>query len=144
MRRSRARSIRWVATEETGGYKGYGLALVVELLTGILAGAAFGPNVVSLFSTHEGPADLGETFVVIDPAAIDEPGGFEARLETLSTSWSRRRVTPDAPGPVLIHGAPEAAAERRADERGRRHRPGAPRVAGRRSGERLGVPLPAT
>ena len=31
-------------TEETAGYKGYGLALIVEVLTGILAGAAFGPE----------------------------------------------------------------------------------------------------
>ena len=27
-------------------------------------------------------------------------------------------MTPEAPGPVLVHGAPEAEAERRADERG--------------------------
>src|SRR5262249_33635302 len=36
--------------EDTAGYKGYGLALIVELLTGILAGAAFGPNIVGTFS----------------------------------------------------------------------------------------------
>ena len=130
--------------EATGGYKGYGLAMVVELLTGILGGAAFGPNVVSLFSTHEGPADLGETFVVIDPAAIDDaPGGFESRLETLLGQLVAAPVTPEAPGPVLVHGAPEAEAERRADERGIA-------VDGEhfRSmvslGERLGVPVPAT
>jgi LDH2 family malate/lactate/ureidoglycolate dehydrogenase len=129
--------------EATGGYKGYGLAVVVELLTGILGGAAFGPNVVSLFSTHEGPADLGETFVVIDPAAIDDgPGGFEQRLETLLTQLVEAPVAPDAPGPVLVHGAPEAAAEERAAARGiavdgEHHRS---MVA---LGERLGVPFPA-
>ena len=130
--------------EVTGGYKGYGLAMVVELLTGILGGAAFGPNVVSLFSTHEGPADLGETFVVIDPAAIDDtPGGFERRLETLLGQLVEAPVAPGAPGPVLVHGAPEAEAERRADARGIA-------VDGEhyRSlvdlGERLGVPVPST
>jgi LDH2 family malate/lactate/ureidoglycolate dehydrogenase len=130
--------------EHSGGYKGYGLAMVVELLTGILGGAAFGPNVVSLFSTHEGPADLGETFVVIDPAAIDDAtGGFERRLETLLGQLVEAPVAPDAPGPVLVHGAPEAEAERRADDRGIA-------VDGEhyRSlvelGERLGVPVPAT
>ena len=98
---------------------------------------------VSLFSTHEGPADLGETFVVIDPAAIDDtPGGFEQRLETLLSQLVEAPVTPDAPGPVLVHGAPEAEAERRADARGIA-------VDGEhfRSlvslGERLGVPVPA-
>lgn len=130
--------------EVTGGYKGYGLAMVVELLTGILGGAAFGPNVVSLFSTHEGPADLGETFVVIDPAAIDDaPGGFERRLETLLGRLVEAPVAPGAPGPVLVHGAPEAEAEQRADARGIA-------VDGEhyRSlvdlGERLSVPVPST
>lgn len=130
--------------EITGGYKGYGLALVVELLTGILGGAAFGPNVVSLFSTHEGPADLGEAFMVIDPTVIDdEPGGFERRLETLLGQLIEAPVAPGAPGPVVIHGAPEAEAERRADERGI-----AVDAEHHRSlvelGERLGVPLPAS
>ena len=32
--------------EATGGHKGYGLSLAVDLLTGVLAGAAFGPNIV--------------------------------------------------------------------------------------------------
>jgi LDH2 family malate/lactate/ureidoglycolate dehydrogenase len=29
----------------TGGYKGYGLAMMVELFCGVLGGADFGPNV---------------------------------------------------------------------------------------------------
>ncbi len=128
--------------EATGGYKGYGLAVVVDLLTGVLGGTAFGRDVVSLFATHEGPADLGETFMVIDPSAIDdEPGGFEHRLEALLTQMVEAPLAPDAPGPVLVHGALEAEAERRATERGiavdgEHHRT---LVA---LGDRLDVPLP--
>jgi L-2-hydroxycarboxylate dehydrogenase (NAD+) len=128
--------------EATGGYKGYGLALVVDLLTGILGGAAFGPNTVSLFSTHEGPANLGETFIAIDPAAIDEPGAFEARMEVLVSQLMAAPTVPDAPGPVLIPGAPEAEAERLAARRGvvidREHHESLLGVAAR-----MGVPLPA-
>lgn len=29
----------------SGGYKGYGLAMMVEVLCGILSGANFGPNI---------------------------------------------------------------------------------------------------
>lgn len=130
--------------ESMGGHKGYGLAMVVELLTGILGAAAFGPNVVSLFSTHEGPADLGHAFMAIDPAVIDdEPGGFEHRLETLLGQLVDAPLTPDAPGPVLVHGAPEVAAEQRAAERGIA-------VDGEHFrtlvalGERLDVPVPPT
>ncbi len=32
-------------SEETGGYKGYGLGMMVEVLGGILGGGAFGKNI---------------------------------------------------------------------------------------------------
>ena len=40
-----------------GGYKGYGLAMMVEILCGVLSGGAFGPN-VRTWRTHEKPANL--------------------------------------------------------------------------------------
>jgi len=128
--------------EETAGYKGYGLGLVVDLLTGVLAGAAFGPNVIPLFSTHDGIADLGQLFWVIDPSALDEPGAFEGRLETYLGQLVDAPLIPDAPGRVLIPGEPETAAERRAAARGvvidREHHDSLTVIA-----ERFGVPLPA-
>ena len=103
--------------EATGGHKGYGLGLAVDLLTGVLAGATFGPNIIGLFST-EAPSDLGQTFIVIDPAAVDAPGAFEARLEGYLDQLVAAPTIPDAPGRVLVPGEPEAEAERRSDERG--------------------------
>jgi LDH2 family malate/lactate/ureidoglycolate dehydrogenase len=93
--------------EETGGYKGYGLALVVELLTGILSDAAFGPNIIGLFST-EGRSDLGQFFMAIDPEAVGDAKGFEARLERLLAQLTSAPLVPGAPGPVLYPGQPEA------------------------------------
>src|SRR5436190_6934597 len=98
--------------EETAGYKGYGLGLAVDLLTGILGGAAFGPNIIGLFAT-DAPSDLGQAFAVIDPAAIDDPGAFESRIERYFDQLTAAETIPDAPGRVLIPGEPEAAAERR-------------------------------
>src|SRR5215212_4247586 len=103
--------------EATGGHKGYGLALAVDLLTGVLGGAAFGPNIIGLFST-EAPSDLGQAFVVIDPAAIGSRDAFEARLEGYLEQLIAAPTAPGAPGRVLVAGEPEAEAERRADERG--------------------------
>jgi LDH2 family malate/lactate/ureidoglycolate dehydrogenase len=103
--------------EATGGHKGYGLSLAVDLLTGVLAGAAFGPNIIGLFST-EAPSDLGQTFIVFDPAAVDAPGAFEARLEGYLGQLVAAPTIPGAPGRVLVPGEPEAEAERRSDERG--------------------------
>jgi len=127
--------------EETGGYKGYGLAVAVDMLTGVLAGAAYGPSIASLFSTHEGESNLGHAFLVIDPSAIDEAGAFEGRLEDFLGTLVAAPTVPDARGRVLIHGEPEAEAERIAARRGvvidREHHETLLALA-----DRLGVPLP--
>jgi LDH2 family malate/lactate/ureidoglycolate dehydrogenase len=126
--------------EATAGYKGYGLALAVDLLTGVLGGATFGPNIIGLFST-EAPSDLGQTFVVLDPAAIDEPGAFERRLEGYLEQLVAAPLAPGAPGRVLIPGEPEAAADARSADHGvvidGVHADGL-----RSLGARLGVPFP--
>jgi L-2-hydroxycarboxylate dehydrogenase (NAD+) len=103
--------------EATGGHKGYGLALAVDLLTGVLGGAAFGPNILGLFST-EGPSNLGQAFIVIDPAAIGTREAFEGRLEGYLDQLVAAPTVPGAAGRVHGPGEPEAEAERRADERG--------------------------
>ena len=41
----------------TGGYKGYGLAMMVEVFTGLLAGAAVGPN-IRRWRSNDRPANL--------------------------------------------------------------------------------------
>jgi L-2-hydroxycarboxylate dehydrogenase (NAD+) len=97
--------------ESTAGYKGYGLSLIVELLTGILSGAAFGPNIIGLFSTA-GKSDLGQFYMAIDPEAIDEPSAFVARLEKLIDQLTHAPLIPNAPGPVLYPGQPESERER--------------------------------
>jgi LDH2 family malate/lactate/ureidoglycolate dehydrogenase len=126
--------------EESAGYKGYGLALIVELLTGILAGAAFGPNIIGLFST-EAKSDLGQWYLAIDPAAVSSPGEFEARLETLLTQLTEAPLIPDAPGPVIYPGQPEAEHEERSRREGividRAHHANLLALA-----RRLDVPLP--
>src|SRR5439155_1189941 len=63
-----------------------------------------------------GPSDLGQLFMAVDPAAIDDDGGFVERMETLCAELSSAPPAPDAPGPVLIPGQPEVereAAQRR-------------------------------
>ena len=99
-------------TEATAGYKGYGLALLVDVLTGVLAAANFGSRVVP-FSRTEGPSNLGQSFIAIDPAGVED--GFEARLETLLDELVNAPLAPDAVGPVLIPGQPEA--QREAEQR---------------------------
>jgi L-2-hydroxycarboxylate dehydrogenase (NAD+) len=103
--------------EHTAGYKGYGLSVMVDILTGVVAGAAFGPHIVGLFSTGQ-PSDLGHAFWVLDPAAVEPNGGFSKRLEAYLDELVAAETQPGAPGRVLVPGEPEAEAERRADRRG--------------------------
>lgn len=128
--------------ERTGGHKGYGLTLLVDILTGVLSGATAGPEIVPLFSPAHGRSDLGQAFIVIDPAAIDEPGAFEARLEYELDLLVAAKPAPGSPGRVLIPGEPEAEAERLSAERGvvidAQHRDSLGLLA-----ERYGEPLPA-
>lgn len=55
-------------SEKTSGYKGYGLAAMVETLCGVLAGAKFATNVRhwTLTGADEAP-DLGQFFLALDP-----------------------------------------------------------------------------
>jgi LDH2 family malate/lactate/ureidoglycolate dehydrogenase len=101
--------------EETAGYKGYGLAMMVDILTGVLGGANFGSRVIP-FSTTLGPSDLGQLFVAIDPASITP--GFEERMAALCEELTTAPLAPGAPGRVLIPGEPEADLEARQREDG--------------------------
>ena len=127
-------------TEETAGYKGYGLSLIVEMFSGILAGAAFGPNIIGLFST-DAPSNLGQWYLAIDPAAIGDPGAFETRLERLLEQLTEAPLIPNAPGPVLYPGQPEAERAERSNRDGvvidREHHANLLKLA-----RRLRVPLP--
>jgi LDH2 family malate/lactate/ureidoglycolate dehydrogenase len=130
-------------TEESGGYKGYGLSLLVDILTGVLSGGTPGPLIAQFHTPSERPPNVAQTFIVVDPDAIDEPGAFVAGMERELELLIEARVAPGAPGRVLIPGEPEAAAERRAEERGV-VLDGAHLGSLRRLADRFAVPLPET
>lgn len=51
-----------------GGAKGYALALAIEIMTGVLSGAAFGPHVNNLYKEGDPPANVGHCFILLDIA----------------------------------------------------------------------------
>jgi LDH2 family malate/lactate/ureidoglycolate dehydrogenase len=63
-----------------GGYKGYGITLMVDLLTGVLANSCYGPRVQGL-DIVEAIGGVGHTFMAIDVAAFDEVAEFKARMD---------------------------------------------------------------
>ncbi|CAG2213782.1 unnamed protein product [Mytilus edulis] len=89
-------------TEESSGYKGYGLAMMVEVLCGVLSGGAFGLTHRPA-RTHDRPADYGQCFIAIDPDNFAE--GFTERMQSLMDSC--RNQEPADQDPVLVAGDPE-------------------------------------
>jgi LDH2 family malate/lactate/ureidoglycolate dehydrogenase len=64
-----------------GGYKGYGLALVVGLIAGTLNGAAMGRDVIDFNADAASATNTGQAIVAIDPAAFGELGEFKAAVD---------------------------------------------------------------
>jgi LDH2 family malate/lactate/ureidoglycolate dehydrogenase len=63
-----------------GGYKGYGITLIVDLLTGVLADSCYGPRVQGL-DVVEAVGGVGHTFMAVDVAAFDDISAFKARMD---------------------------------------------------------------
>ncbi|XP_050023217.1 uncharacterized oxidoreductase YjmC [Dermacentor andersoni] len=101
-------------TIETSGYKGYGLAMMVDLFCGVLSSAHYGNNIRSWLNVTD-PADLGQCFVAINPAAFAP--GFEGRMQDLmNTARSQEPATPGVP--VQVPGDPERKHMAKCDAQG--------------------------
>uniref|UniRef100_A0A0R3RS37 Malate/L-lactate dehydrogenase n=1 Tax=Elaeophora elaphi TaxID=1147741 RepID=A0A0R3RS37_9BILA len=88
--------------EFTGGYKGYGLGALVEIICGILGGAQWGPHIRQWMSTAV-VADLGQCFIAINPDGFAP--NFENRLQEFIDSM--RGLKPVDNKRVLVAGDPE-------------------------------------
>lgn len=67
----------------TGGYKGFGMATVIEALSGVLGGGLFGTDVPALKSFGQDPLITSGFYLAINPAhfmALDE---FRGRIDRL-------------------------------------------------------------
>ncbi|MCX7685820.1 MAG: Ldh family oxidoreductase [Acetobacteraceae bacterium] len=97
------------ATTETGGHKGYGLAVMVQILAATLLGAPFPPLHHARRAPGEGDA-LGHLLVAFSPAAF--AGGQEIFARGMAELAGALRATrpADPARPVLIPGDPEAEA----------------------------------
>jgi L-2-hydroxycarboxylate dehydrogenase (NAD+) len=66
-----------------GGYKGYGLALVVGILAGTLNGAAMGSETIDFNADDVTPTNTGQAICVIDPDAFGEGDDFKRKVDQL-------------------------------------------------------------
>jgi LDH2 family malate/lactate/ureidoglycolate dehydrogenase len=66
-----------------GGYKGYGLALVVGLIAGTLNNAAMGKDLIDFNRDAAGATNTGQAIVAIDPAAFGDLAHFKREVDRL-------------------------------------------------------------
>jgi (2R)-3-sulfolactate dehydrogenase (NADP+) len=93
----------------TGGYKGVGVALMVEVMAAAMTGATLGVNAGPFSGTKSGPPKTGQFFLALDPGATSG-GRFPERLAALVEALR------DQPG-VRVPGDGRRAARRRAEHK---------------------------
>ena len=64
-----------------GGYKGYGLALMVDLLAGVFSDAAYLTHVKSWVDDPEEPQNLGHFYLLIDTKVLGPSGWLLERMK---------------------------------------------------------------
>lgn len=94
-----------------GGVKGAGLSMLMDVLSGVLTGAAFGGEVLNPFTDLNGPQNVGHFFIALRADLFMPRADFEERMNTLAR---RVKSQPPAQGfdEILMPGEPECRTER--------------------------------
>lgn len=88
-----------------GDHKGFGLAVMMDVLSGVLSGGMFGSDVTS---DQPGYSNVGHFFTAIN---IDAFGGLESfldRIDELAHRIQGSKTRPGATDAVMVPGQPEA------------------------------------
>ena len=95
-----------------GGPKGYGLAVMVEILSAFLSGADYGPHLGNMYTQFDRPQNVGHFFGALDVSGFLSPEAFGARIEGLVEEL---RAVPRRDGcpEILMPGEIEARCEAR-------------------------------
>jgi LDH2 family malate/lactate/ureidoglycolate dehydrogenase len=94
----------------TGGHKGYGLSVMVQILASALTGGSFSP-VRNRQANGPVPHNIGHFFLAINPGAFRDEGELEHDVaQVIDVLKGSRPVHAD--WPVQVAGDPERAARR--------------------------------
>jgi ureidoglycolate dehydrogenase (NAD+) len=88
------------------GYKGYGLAMMIDLLSGPLNAMAFGPRLARMYEDLDRTQDLGHFVLALDPHRFAGGATLEATVRAMCEDVVR------AGDAVQVPGDPERRAER--------------------------------
>ena len=105
------------ALQPLGGPKGYGLAIVVDVLCGLLSGAGPSPSVGPLYDRYDEPMDLGHFLGAIDLATFRDPDRFKAEMGAVVDDLKAIEPRGDASA-VMLPGEIEHETSRRRSREG--------------------------
>jgi len=86
-----------------GGYKGYGLNLVIGALAGLLNGAALGSEVVDFNQDFETPTNTGHALIVVRPDLFQPLEEFKAAMDRHIRELKSSTPMPGQP-PIRVPG----------------------------------------
>jgi ureidoglycolate dehydrogenase (NAD+) len=122
------------------GYKGYGLALMIDLLCGPLNGMPFGPHIPLMYAQLNRRRRLGSFFIVVDPRRF-AGGRTLASVAGRAVREARAQPRADRSIPILVPGDPQLLCAARRTREGIPIEPGLQEEFARWS-VRLGVTAP--
>lgn len=82
------------ALNHIAGPKGYALAMMVDILSGVLLGLPFGKNVTSMYNNLSEMRMLGQLHIVIDPARFTNKQAFLANVNQLMADLNAVQPAP--------------------------------------------------
>ncbi|HEX4779698.1 MAG TPA: Ldh family oxidoreductase [Usitatibacter sp.] len=100
-----------------GGYKGYGLAILVDLFAGVLSDASYLTRVNSWIDEPALEQRIGHFFIVIDTARLGSPQWLAARVADFAAIVHDTPAA-DPAAPVRLPGEREIAAMKRQQTEG--------------------------
>lgn len=63
-----------------GGPKGYGLSLFMDIFSGLLSGAKFGPHLNNMWHDFKNAQDVGHFFIAVDISKLTDLAEFKRRI----------------------------------------------------------------
>jgi ureidoglycolate dehydrogenase (NAD+) len=94
--------------QPVGGHKGYGLALWVDIFSGLLSNAAYLTHVKSWVDAPDEPQDLGHFFILVDTRFLGTSDWLAARMQEFADILHESPPL-DPRRPVLVPGEIELA-----------------------------------
>ena len=116
------RALESLALLPFGGYKAFGLAVVHEMLTSVLAGGALFAGDAKGFLPYDEPMNTSFSMLAVDISAFQPVEEFERRMEAMIDKIKSSRLR--APGSQIVYPG-----ERSLAELARRSREGVPLAA---------------